>query len=229
MKPLLAPPVSRDQFLARLHELIQPEVYLETGTEIGGTLAQAHAAGMAIAVSPDVDSVMPVNRRENQRTYAQTVDEYFGCESCERHPIDFGLIGSKLFEHALRDLVHLERHSRQSSVIALFNVLPRSQDMAWRVRPGAGGGDWTGDVFKLATILDEYRPDLTLRLVDVEPYGALLITGLDPRNVVLDKAFEKIEAAWRPRHYVPDAILARAGALTPDDALLMLAEELKRK
>lgn len=215
-----------DQFLARLHELIQPEVYLETGTEVGGALAAAQDAGMAIAVSLTADQIMPMNKRENQRIYTQTVDEYFGCESCERHTIDFGLIGSRLFDEALRDLIYMERYSRQNTVIVVPFVLPTTQDMAWRVRPP---GEWTGDVFKLPDILGEYRPDLALRLVDVEPYGALVVTGLDSRNVILDKAYDKILKTWAPRHYVPDAILVRADVLEPAEALAQVAEELKRR
>jgi hypothetical protein len=223
MKPLLSPPMGLDQFLTRLHELIQPEVYLETGTEVGGTLALAQGAGMAIAVSRVAD-IMPVNRRDNQRVFTQTVDEYFGCESCERHPIDLAVIGSRLFDDALRDLVHVERFAKPNTVVVMPNVLPTSQDMAWRVRPP---GDWTGDVFKIAAILSEYRPDLTLRLVDVAPTGALVVTGLDPRNVILEKQYDRIVADWLPRHLVPDAVLQRVGAITPEQALAAVAAELE--
>jgi hypothetical protein len=211
------------QFLTRLHDLIQPEVYLETGTEAGTMLALAHRAGMAIAISPTAN-IAADNRHGNQRVCTQAVDEYFGCESCERHPIGFAVIASRLFEEALRDLVHVERHARPGAVVVVPHVLPTSQDMAWRVRPP---GDWTGDVFKLATILAKYRPDLTLRLVDVTPYGALVITGLDARNVVLEKQYDKIEADWRSRHHVPDAVLRHAGAIAPEQALAAVAAELE--
>jgi hypothetical protein len=153
---------------------------------------------MAIAVSRVAD-IMPVNRRDNQRVFTQTVDEYFGCESCERHPIDLAVIGSRLFDDALRDLVHVERFAKPNTVVVMPNVLPTSQDMAWRVRP----------------------------LVDVAPTGALVVTGLDPRNVILEKQYDRIVADWLPRHLVPDAVPQRVGAITPEQALAAVAAELE--
>lgn len=224
-----APPaMTHHQFLAALHEVLAPvEVYLEVGVQAGGSLALAEKAGRAIGVDPDLSVFRPEFKRENQRTYEETSDQYFGCESCERPTISFGYIdGSHLFEDALRDFIYMERHSGPATVVVFDDVLPYHQDIAWRVQPP---GDWTGDVFKIAAILDEYRPDLTVRIVDVAPTGALLVTGLNSRNVVLQKAYDKIEAAWKPQHYVPDAVLQRVGAISPAEALAQLAEELKRK
>lgn len=219
------PPTSRYQFLAALHQQLAPlEVYLEVGVQTGASLVLAEAAGRAIGIDPDLAWVRQEHRRDNQKLYGQTSDQYFGCESCERPTIGLGFIdGSHLFEDALRDLIYIERHAGPATVVVFDDVLPYSQDIAWRVQPP---GDWTGDVFKIMAILDEHRPDLTQRLIDVTPTGALMVTGLDPRNVVLEKRYDSIVAEWTPRHHVPDAILARVGALSSDDALAELAAEL---
>lgn len=221
------PPVmSRHQFLARLHEALAPvEIYLEVGVAGGASLALAENAGVAYGVDPTPD-VHGHNVRPNQRVIADTSDAWLGCTSCERPTVDFGLIdGSHLMEDALRDFIYIERHSRPTSVVVIPGVLPYSQDVAWRTAPP---GPWSGDVFKLMAVLAEHRPDLTQHLVQVSPAGALVVTGLDSRNVVLEKRYDKINDEWRPRHHVPDAILAREGAQQPEDVLAAIKADLDR-
>lgn len=226
MKPKPAAPLSRYQFLAKLHELLSPVgTYLEVGVQTGASLVLAEAAEIAYGVDP-APMLHGHNARPNQKVIAETSDAWLGCTSCERPTIDFGFIdGSHLFEDALRDFVYMERHSRPSTVIVFDDVLPYNQDIAWRAQPP---GDWTGDVFKLMAILAEHRPDLTQTLVDVTPTGALVVTGLESRNVVLDRQYDIIEAEWKPRHYVPDDVLARVGALSADDALAAIKTDLDR-
>jgi len=220
------PTMTRHQFLARLHEALAPvEVYLEVGVQTGGSLHLAHAAGVAYGVDPN-PMLAPEFHRGNQRVIAETSDAWLGCTSCERPTIDFGFIdGSHLMEDALRDFIYMERHSRPSTVVVFDDVLPYSQDIAWRTQPP---GDWTGDVFKIMAVLAEYRPDLTLRLVDVAPTGALVVTGLDRRNVTLEKQYDRIAAEWLPRHHVPDAILNRDGAGGPEDVIAAVVADLDR-
>lgn len=220
------PPMTRHQFLAKMHEALAPvDIYLEVGVQFGGSLHLAHAAGLAYGVDP-APILNPEFFRPNQRVIAETSDAWLGCESCERPTIDFGFIdGSHLMEDALRDFIYMERHSRPTTVIVFDDVLPYSQDIAWREQPP---GDWTGDVFKIMAVLSEHRPDLTLRLVDVIPTGALVVTGLDNRNVVLEKRYDKINEDWRPRHLVPDAILTREGAQHPTDVIAAVMADLDR-
>lgn len=221
------PPVmSRHQFLARLHEALAPvEIYLEVGVGTGVSLALAAEAGVAYGVDPAPD-VHGHNVRPNQRVIADTSDAWLGCTSCERPTVDFGLIdGSHLMEDALRDFIYIERHSRPTSVVVFDGVLPYSQDVAWRA---PCPGYWVGDMFKLMAVLAAHRSDLTQHLVDVSPAGALVVTGLDQRNVVLEKRYDDIAAEWLPRHHVPDAILAREGAQQPEDVLAAVKADLDR-
>jgi hypothetical protein len=225
MGPLVAPPqLTRHQFLARLHEIVKPQTYLEVGVQTGGSLALAEAAGVAIGIDPHLDHFAQQFRRPNQRLFEQTADDYFGCMSCERPTIDLAFIdGSHLFEDALRDFIYVQRHSGPDTIVVFDDVLPYSQDIAWRVQPP---GDWTGDVFKIPAVLAEYQPDLDLRLVDVAPTGALVVTGLNVNDVTLGKKYDRIAADWHARHYVPDEILARTNAAQPDKVLADIAAEL---
>jgi hypothetical protein len=217
MKPLPPPSLTRYQFLDGLHAILKPQTYLEVGVQTGASLALAEAAGVAIGIDIDLAAVQQQYRRGNQKLEEGTIEAYYACTSCERPTVDLAFIdGSHLFEDALRDFIHIERHAGLGTVVVFDDVLPYSQDIAWRVQPP---GDWTGDVFKLMAILSEHRPDLDQLLVDVSPTGALVVTGLDPRNVVLDRAYDKIVETWMPRHLVPDAILGRSAALDAHTAL----------
>jgi hypothetical protein len=46
-------------------------------------------------------------------------------------------------------------------------------------------GPWTGDVWKLIPILRQYRPELTMTVLDCKPSGLVLLSGLDPHNRAL--------------------------------------------
>lgn len=211
MKPKTAAPVSVDQLMRDLQALIQPEVFLES-----------HGSPMFDEFQSTAGRWIKVN----------DVEDYFACTSCERPTIDLALVGGgRVFEDALRDFVHVERHAMPGAVVVFTDVLPTEQDMAWRVAPPAMEvpHPHTGDVFKLTALLAQHRPDLTLRLVDAAPYGALIVSGLDPRNVVLDRKFEEIVEDWKSWHGVPDDVLARDGAMPSVDALAELAAERKRR
>ena len=78
---------------------------------------------------------------------------------------------------------------------------------------------WCGDVWKIAYVLARYRPDLLMLRLDVEPAGLLLVCGFDPGNKVLREHYNPIvrEMTETAPPGVPDAVLARQGALAPDD------------
>jgi hypothetical protein len=216
-------PITRYQYMARVHEIVKPEVYLEIGVQSGASLVLAEAAGMAIGVDPEPGAFSAGNQRDNQRRFSQTADEYFACVSCERPAINFGFVdGLHLIENALRDYLNIELHAAKGAVVLIDDVLPYNQDVAWRHQPP---GDWTGDVFKLMQIFAEHRPDLQWHLVDVAPTGTLVVLNPDPRRAAetlrkLDRIVEPLLSA----HYVPEAILAREGALTVEASLELIAK-----
>jgi hypothetical protein len=131
------------------------------------------------------------------------------------------------FEFALRDFIGLERHAAPSSVIAFDDVLPRNQQEAVRYDPV---GPWTGDVFRICAALREYRPDLNQILVNTEPTGMLLVTGLDPGNDKLAAAYGDIVQRYvvPDPQPVPQEVFSRVGAIEAADALaLPLWDELR--
>ena len=211
MKPKATAPVTVDQLLNDLRGLLAPEVFLEA----------VALPAPAVVDTPGVGRWLSVD----------SVESYFDCQSCERPIIDLAFLGpGRVFEDVLRDFVHLERHSNPRSVVVIDGVLPLTQNMAWRVAPPTfeRPEPWVADVFKLPALLAVNRPDLTLRLVDATPYGALVVSGLDSRNVMLDRQFDRL-VHWSTWHNVPDDVFARTGAISEADLLIELVNERKAR
>ena len=207
----------RLKFLERLHAVLEPSTYLEIGVRKGASLTLSHARSVGVDPRPEVEMPLPAGTE----LVASTSDAYFahGEPPFGGDPIDLALIdGMHLFEFALRDFVNVERRAAWWSVVVFDDVLPRHPAQAARERAATS---WTGDLFKLVSVLDRRRPDLTCLRVDVAPTGLLLVLGADPANRVLSDRYEELLAenvTPDPQH-VPDDILGRAGAIAPEPLL----------
>ncbi len=169
---------TRHEFLDQLHSLIRPKQYLEIGVQYGISLRLARPGTAAIGIDPDPRTAPP----PNGWIFPVTSDAFFADVPADvlAHPIDFAFIdGMHLVEYALRDFINCEERSHPDAVIALDDVLPYSPDIAHR-EPLPG--DWAGDVWKLWPILAEWRPDLKITMVDVEPTGLMIVQNLNPAD-----------------------------------------------
>jgi hypothetical protein len=203
------------EFLAGLHQALEPRTYLEIGIRSGSSLALSRARSLGIDPEFTVreELACPV-------TLARTTsDEYFArprpLAPLGGTPPDLAFIdGMHLFEFALRDFINVERNARWSSVVVFDDMLPRQVDHAARDRHTRL---WTGDVFKIVPVLRTYRPDLTLLLADTAPTGLLLVLGLDPGSTVLQDNYDAIlaEHVVPDPQVVPEDVLSRKGALDP--------------
>ncbi len=216
--------MTRYEFLAQAHAILNPRTYLEIGVQTGASLALAERASFAIGIDP-VAAMLPQFRRPNQITKPVTSAEFFA--SLDPTPgtfgagllsaIDFGFIdGSHLFEDALLDFINLERRMAPGGVIMFDDVLPYNEAIAAREQPP---GDWTGDVWKIVEVLRGYRPALRLTLVDVAPVGVLVVTDLDPADSTLNDAYVQIVSRHVGPAPVPSEIIQRLDAVSPDAAL----------
>jgi len=230
--------MTRHEFLAELHRRLQPKTYLEVGVQSGASLVLAEAADLAIGIDPiGAREFLPANARNNQRIGAGTADQFFS--QADRNvsllpdrelQVDFAFIdGMHLFEYALRDFMNIERYCRGGSVVVFDDVLPRNQHEARRLEPGTPIlGDWTGDVWKVAPVLEAHHtsPHLYLRLVDTQPTGVFVVTGFPNAHhpwTIDDNVVEQ----WSTDMPVPDDVLNRTKAWTPDRALDQIEEEIK--
>jgi hypothetical protein len=230
--------VHRHDFLRQLHGVYKPRNYLEIGVNDGRSLSLSRVASVAVdpafklvtQISCDVhlvratsddffarkDPLLHLRPGRNPFRALARKDpmSWFGDPKLELSFID----GMHIFEYALRDFMNVERHSRWSSVIVLDDMLPRSIDEAARDRHTDA---WTGDVYKVATVLRQLRPDLLTVAVDTQPTGVLLIFGADPDSKVLSENYERVleEYVVPDPQDVPEEILARKAAIAPERLL----------
>jgi hypothetical protein len=216
------------EFMTQVHEQRQPDTYLELGVRHGERLALARCASVGVDPAFDLALELP----PSASLFEQTSDDYF--DSADPlapfggRPISLALIdGMHLVEYVLRDFINVERRARWNSVVVIDDVLPHRSVEAARERATRF---WTGDVYKIARILERRRPDLVCMKVDTEPTGVLVILGLDPQSTVLDESYDEIapRAINSNRRGVPRRVLKRKGALSPEAVLAALFWSLLR-
>ena len=206
-------------FLRVVHEALRPPTYLEIGIRAGDSLSLSRAR--TIGIDPDF-----AIRRElacHVTLCRTTSDEYFSRPDprapFDGEPVALAFVdGMHLFEHVLRDFVNVERHSEWWTAIVVDDILPRSVEEAARNRRTTA---WTGDVFKIAMLLERERPDLICVPVDTQPTGLLVVLGADPSSDVLASRVDALidEHVTPDPQPVPRAVLERHGALSPIDVL----------
>jgi hypothetical protein len=228
--------VDRHGFLRQLHRVYKPRNYLEIGVNDGRSLALSRVP--SVAVDPAFKVVTDISC--DVHLIKATSDDFFARKDplihlrngrnpfralARRDPanllggdpkIEMAFIdGLHLFEFALRDFMNTEKHSRWSSVIVLDDMLPRDVDEAARDRHTKF---WAGDVYKVATVLRRFRPDLLVVDIDTAPTGVVAIFGANPESTVLQSAYDKIieEYVVPDPQNVPEEILVRKNAVQPE-------------
>ena len=139
--------------------------------------------GKSIGVDPVFRLQKPLLGRKPQLLlFLETSDSFFSANRLEALGILLKIAfidGMHLFEYTLRDLLNAELYSDPNGIIFVHDCCPFSIKMTTR-NLEALPKTWTGDVWKLIPILQEYRPDLELTVLDVRPTGLLAIKGLKP-------------------------------------------------
>jgi hypothetical protein len=208
--------------LSRLHRHLRPATYLEIGVAGGESLACAlpHTDVIGIDPQPQLSRELPAR----QRVFHTTSDEFFaqhdvraefGGRSVELAFID----GMHRFEFALRDFINLERACAPDSVILLHDCYPLDARTAERERQT---GFWSGDVWRLALLLREQRPDLLVRTIATAPTGLGLVLNPDASSRLLGERCEQLVQDYLARDFsVLAADQARSLALMPNDWTLI--------
>lgn len=215
--------MTRHEFLAKLHEMLKPKVYMETGVQTGESLRLAHAAEQAIGIDP----YPLITQSGNQQIFPMYSREYFADDSKEPQ-IDLGFIdGSHLIEDVMIDFLGMARKAHRRTVIVFDDVLPYNQAIASRAMPPAG--DWTGDAWKVIPILRGAIPlhyGVQSKMVNTFPTGLFVVWNL-PRGtnttgwplVKLELDYEDLVAKWIEPETVPDYIIYRTHATEAEDVL----------
>ncbi len=207
------------EFLRRVHDVLEPQNYLEIGVRWGHSLGVARCNSVAIdpAFSINQELAAPIH------LYRTTSDEYFArpdpLAATGGQPFDLAFVdGLHLFEFALRDFINAERHSRPSGLLIFDDVLPRTVEEAARDRTTR---QWTGDVYSIVPVVQRFRPDLITIPIDTTPTGLVLFMGLDPANRALSEHFDEILAEYRvpDPQPVPSEIIDRVLVQQPERVL----------
>lgn len=182
-------------FLRRLHEVREPELYFEIGVDQGYSMAQAKCP--AVGVDPAFSISTPIPQRV--KLFKEKSDDFFNnkkrAQRLFKNGIDLAFIdGMHLAEFVVRDFINVEKYCKPGSVIMFDDVLPEQMEMADRPRRFNA---WTGDVYKIAPILRKYRPDLEVGVFHtfIGPYrkGLAVVKNPDPNNTALEDNYEEIE------------------------------------
>jgi hypothetical protein len=194
--------------LGRLHTFLQPETYLEIGTNTGRSLALAKCASVAVDPRFKVEANV-IGEKSRCLFFQMGSDRFFRDYDVAQllgGPVDFAFLdGLHQYEFLLRDFYNTERACRPNSVIALHDCIPTDIYRARRSmadqearKAAPQPGAWTGDVWKVLLILKEHRPDLRIYCFDAPPTGLVCITGLDPASTSLrDNYFALVEQYGR--------------------------------
>lgn len=182
------------RFLRRLHGRHLFDWYLEIGCRTGDSLALARCK--TIGVDPFFRAAVNIiGTKPALHIAQQTSDEFFASGYLANNRIKLSasfLDGMHLFEFLLRDFINTEAQSTPDSVIMMHDCVPYDFEMTTRDLSNLPQRAWTGDVWKLIPILQSYRPDLTLTVMDCRPTGLVCVTGLSPGNTVLADNYDKI-------------------------------------
>jgi hypothetical protein len=185
-------------FLDALHQQLRFDWYLEIGSQTGRSLAKSRSPSIAVdpqfRIKYDVVGLKP-----QLHLFQATSDDFFAAghlKTLKAKPGFSFLDGMHLYEYLLRDFIHTEAAGTTSSVIAMHDCCPFGHAMTTRDIDNIPRGAWTGDVWKLIPILQEYRPDLTLQVLNCSPTGLVVVSDLKPKNRVLTDHYDEIIARF---------------------------------
>jgi len=200
----------KHEMLSVIHRSLGPELYVEIGVQEGKSLALAQCQSIGIDPMPQVK--VPLS--EKAQILAITSDDFFKGPATDllRRPPDLVFIdGMHLFDYALRDFMNVERFATAWTLVVIDDILPVHPAQAERRRRTR---TWTGDVWKLVSILKKYRSDLFFLPINASPTGLLLIAGLKQDNEVLWDNYDEIVGQYAADMMPPAEVLMRDGVLT---------------
>lgn len=186
------------RFLRTLHDACLFDWYLEVGCRSGQSFAPVRSK--TIAVDPFFRAeINIIGKKPTLHVFQQTSDDFFASGFLARNEIRLGLAfldGMHLFEFLLRDFINAEAAMDPKGVILLHDCVPYNMEMTTRDLANLPRGAWTGDVWKLIPILQAWRPDLKVTVLDCQPTGLVCVSGLNPESRVLSQNYDQIVADY---------------------------------
>jgi hypothetical protein len=186
------------RFLRGLHESCLFDWYMEVGCRSGESFAPVRSK--TVAVDPFFRAeINIIGKKPALHVFQATSDDFFATRFLQKNDIRLSLAfldGMHLVEYLLRDFMNTEAAMDPAGVIMMHDCVPFGLKMTRRDLDNLPNGAWTGDVWKLIPILQTWRPDLTITVLDCQPTGLVCVSGLDPANRVLVDSYDKIIAEY---------------------------------
>jgi hypothetical protein len=191
--------VQHYRFLKALHAQCLFDWYLEIGCRAGQSFAPVRSK--TIAVDPFFQAeINIIGQKPALHVFQATSDDFFATGFLARNGIRVSaafLDGMHLFEYLLRDFMNAEANSDPDGVIMMHDCVPYDFAMTTRDLENLPKGAWTGDVWKLIPILQAWRPDLRLTVLDCRPTGVLCASNLNPESRVLQESYDRIVGEFK--------------------------------
>ncbi len=186
-------------FLNRVHQRNLVDWYLEIGCRTGTSAKSCKSKSIMVDPFFRIETNV-IGQKPCLHIFQQESDAFFasGFLSATNTKISFAFLdGLHLFEFLLRDFMNTEAHCDKGGAIAMHDCCPwdlgmTTRDLANLPKTRA----WTGDVWKLIPILQEYRPDLDLAVLDCRPTGLVIVSNLSPSNTTLRDNYDEIIARY---------------------------------
>jgi hypothetical protein len=199
------------RFLPMLAAAAEAKSYFEIGTSRGHSVAGIDCSAVCVDPSFRVEQNI-IGRKPSLFAFQMTSDDFFAefrLSDLLPRPgrLDLAFLdGMHHFEFLLRDFMNVEKYCNPRTLVTLHDCLPLFPRSARRldrrnavtletqrpVDPEARG--WTGDVWKVLRILQQYRPDLHIVVFDCPPSSLVVVTNCDPSNRVLHGAYDEAVA-----------------------------------
>ncbi|WP_163698000.1 class I SAM-dependent methyltransferase [Mycolicibacterium sarraceniae] len=180
------------QIMARMHQHLRPDTYLEIGIDKGHSFDIVRPETLAVGIDPNPQLQKPLG--PNHRVFAQTSDDFFDQNDVLAElggkTIDLAFIdGMHQVEFALRDFINVEKYSTPDTTVLIHDVYPIDPTSAARERSSRF---WSGDIWRLILMLKKYRPDLSVNVIGTRPTGLGIVQNLDPQSRVLSDNIDEI-------------------------------------
>ncbi len=182
--------------MAKIHQKIKPEGYLEIGVATGKSMALADTETRVIGIDPAFKINTSITAKA--RLFPTTSDNFFANNSVaaelDNKPMDLAFIdGLHLFEQVLKDFINVEKNSHSKTTVLIHDCFPATALSAERERHTAY---WAGDVWKIIPCLLKERPDLAIKIIPAFPSGLAIVTNLDNTSTRLASDLEQVSKRY---------------------------------
>lgn len=192
--------------LARLHDQLQPNTYLEIGTKSGDTLTLPSCPAIAIDPKFEIEQEI-IGSKPACFLFQMKSDAFFSAydpKALLGGAVDMSFItGQHYFELVLRDFLNIEKHAKRNSIVLLHDCIPTDAHIGRRFANDQSFSGtskhpdwWAGDVWKAVLALKKFRPELQIHAFNVSPTGLVAVTNLQTGSELLTQRYFEIVAQF---------------------------------